>query len=204
MRVVPGLVAFALVSAVAARAHADTTTFVAATPVSATAPAATDTDTTRSPLLATAISIAIPAAGGALLLANHLDRSTPILGIGLGLMIVGPSAGQWYGHETGLAGVTIRTVSTIAMAYGMGMRNATCDAGECTYFKAHHAHEHAVGSGVLYTGAGIFAATAIFDIVMASRAVSTWNHREIVLAPVALATPDPSERGFGAALAGRF
>lgn len=129
-------------------------------------------------LEATALSWAV------VLVATAADQShsDEVNAVGLAGAVVGPSVGHWYAHSFPTAGVAVRALGVAAVLLGSEARDEGSDAG----------------TALVVAGAGLVAASTVYDILTAPRRARQYNGRVVSVAPVI--------RGDGAQLAiiGRF
>ena len=176
-RLVSVLVLFALTSAAAAQAPGQTP------------PATTAAVREKNPSDAVLISVGTTLAGFALTAASEGNGGLFLLGFGT--MYVGPSTGQWYAGRLGGIGLVTRTLGGVLFLSGFSKIDAQQGNDclgytdqECADAEARWHHEEKVGEYLLYTGAGLWVGSTLFDFVMAHRAATAWNREhQLSIAP---------------------
>lgn len=154
-----------------------------------TAPEKSEVVATAVPLVvetASAVAFAVGAARGG-------EQAEPALAIGVIGLLVAPSFGQIYAGEPGRAAISVAIRTTAAIGIAVGIANANTSVTETG--GGHRAPGWAVP--MIYSGAIVFAASSIWDLVDAHRAV----RRE---RPSVAIAPTPLPGGAGMVVAGAF
>lgn len=157
----------------------------------------------KNPDVAVLLSIGVTTAGFVTLATTDNEN----LGLlGMGLLYVGPSTGQWYAGQFGGLGLGLRALSVVGMAYGVTQilreddacgdsTDPDCDPG------AHGAAT--TGGALLVGGAVLWVGSSIYDVVLAKRAADSWNVRHgLTMSPTIVGSSD--HRMPGLVLSGRF
>ncbi len=156
----------------------------------------------KSPELAMTLSISIPVAGFVGIAAG--TEGSSLVKVGIAAMIVGPATGHWYAHEPGLIGLAARSVAAVALYYGLDeLRYGGCDL-DCPVNDTSGQRNERLGYALTISGLAVFAASTVYDVVLARREVGTWNREHaIAVAPTAIATPSGGTT-MGIGIGGRF
>jgi len=135
-------------------------------------------------IAATSIPVTISALASDNIDDHHPGQQAAFGIIGLGALLLGPSAGHWYVGEGLTTGLSLRVTG----AAGIGMLVLT--------------DPHANNPGLLITGGivsvGLIEAGMIWDLVTLPRSVRRYNQRQLQLAPMA------GQGTTGLSLAGTF
>ena len=103
------------------------------------------------------------------------------VGIGFGMMLVGPATGHWYAGELGGMGLGVRSLAVVGTgaAFLLAFHEDGCGSS-CR-------NDEALGAGLLVASAGAWLASSVYDIVSAPGAVRAWNREHgVVVAPTAI------------------
>jgi hypothetical protein len=176
--------------------------------VSASAGADPHDGDTKSAEIATTLAIGGSVIGPALLaMAIQGDRAgppldaavIPLLVSGSAVVVLGPSAGNWYAHKGLSAGLALRAAGCVSLLIG-----GSLVASEL--FSTDTGASGVVGVGLGIAGIGALATGTVLDIVEAHRSVNTYNRehavRRLSIAPV-VAWSNGVRHG-GLAIAGSF
>jgi hypothetical protein len=112
--------------------------------------------------------------------------------IGVGALYFGPSTGQWYAGELGGLGLGLRAAGAASMLYGLHLvlqSESDCEPeldGDCSAEATRANRVGATGAVLMWSGAGLWVGSTIYDVVLARRAASRWNERHrVTVAPLA-------------------
>lgn len=166
---------------------------VLATTTAAHAAPATETSDVKSESGAVGLSVASTVAGGALFAAGLGTESGPLLAVGAGALILGPSAGHWYAGKSLTWGLPIRIAGAGLAVMGtyeaIGCVIAADDDG-CS------APEMVIG-GLVLVGVG-----TVLDIATAGRSAREYNERHWQVTPTLVS--DGQSQGMGLGIGGSF
>ena len=154
----------------------------------------------KDPSTAVLLSIGITTAGYVTLFSADNEN---LQLLGFAATYLGPSTGQWYAGQVGGLGLGLRAAGFVSAVYGFSqILESECDDidGDCSGSDAAGSR----GALFLWTGAGLWVGSSIYDVVLAKRAADSWNARHNVnLAP--MMTSDASgHKSPGLVLTGRF
>ena len=132
---------------------------------------------------ATMLSVGVTLGGFVVAGVSGGEPSVALLG-GVG-MYLGPSTGQWYAGRVGGIGLAARAVAAIVIVKGITLRDTDeydimgCTA-DCTELRDRSQRDFHNGERLILAGLGLWIGSSVFDIVMARRAVHTWNREHAV------------------------
>ncbi len=184
--------------------------------MSAPTPPRKDPPPRKSPATALGLSLGFTAAGWLAFAADVSNGNDgPATGApGLLLMYIGPSFGRWYGGGSAAVGLLTRTGASLlvvaAIQEDINHHVDDCvpdiDLGEtCEGEDAAKARHDRKVKALLYTGAAIWIASSLYDIVMAPLDARDFNREHaITVAPTALSAGPGGALVPGLALGGRF
>ena len=163
---------------------------------------------TRSPLLAASLSAGLPLAGLGIAVAAQDGGGWAVGGL---LMFVGPSVGEWYAGGSAAVGLLGRTAGGLVMLVGLeesmepiGDCDPDADPGCQDWEERDAAHDREV-KAFLITGAAIWTAATVYDVVMAYREAGRFNREHaITVAPVMVPGAGGASAAPGLGIAGRF
>jgi hypothetical protein len=101
-------------------------------------------------------------------------------------LFIGPSVGHWYAGSSNLGGIALRTA-----AFGIvvvGLSEFYSDSVHDGVSAAELRRNYRRGGAIMFGGLGLFAGSALYDIVTAGNAARRWN-REHVLTVAPLVAP---------------
>lgn len=149
----------------------------------------------KSEAVATAISLVGETASAFVFASGAMNNhAEPLTGVGVVGLVVAPSLGQLYAGEPGRAAISVGIRATAALGLAVGLANDTISGAG----NGGALHDVAWWSSpLIYASAMVLAASTIYDLVDAHRAV----RRERL--PVSIA-PTPMPNGAGMAIAGVF
>jgi hypothetical protein len=162
-------------------------------------PAPAPTAERKDPSTAVLLSLGITAASYVALIASDGNEKLALVGF-VGTYL-GPSTGQWYAGQVGGLGLGLRAVGVLSMVYGFSeVLNSECDYeyDDCSDSDGD------AGGVLMLAGAGLWVGSSIYDIVLAKRAVDSWNVRHNVTLSPTFATDASGNRSPGLAFTGRF
>lgn len=122
--------------------------------------------------------------------------------LGVGGLVVGPSAGRWYNHEVGGIGIAARVVSGILIVRGLArMDTGGCEqwytAAECAAVE----QDERDGARMLELGIGLWAAATLYDIIEAGRGAERYNReRALTVAPTLITSGGRQTTGVAVSL----
>jgi hypothetical protein len=137
----------------------------------------------KDPVTATLLSLGVTAAGyGLLYAAEHTDNAT-LAWTGVGVTLLGPSAGHIYAGENRHAIITtgVRTAAVAVAVAGVAMSLCFDSCND-------NSNEDA-GGALMLLGASAYVVTAVYDLYDAHRAAERTNRRNsAIVAPTLMAT----------------
>lgn len=153
----------------------------------------------KSGEVATGLAIGGTLAGFGLMAAGGALESESLTWTGLGVALVGPSAGHIYAGEGRHALVTssLRAGSFGMFAVGFSMSFCIFDCEDKSVSERRN------GELLAFGGLGLYVATTLYDIVDAHQATRRANRAAAAAAPAVLTSPD-GNRAPGMVLTGAF
>lgn len=128
-----------------------------------------------------AVLISIGATVGGFVLVGASKGEGGLFGLGLGVMYVGPSTGQWYAGRVGGIGLATRALGA-GLLYTALTKYST-EGNDCLGYtdqqcadaEAQWRHDEKVAEILGWTGIGLWVGSTLFDFVMAHQAANAWN-----------------------------
>ena len=151
------------------------------------------------------LSLGVTTAGVVTLIAGNGSTAW----LGLGALYLGPSTGQWYAGEPGVLGLGLRAAGAAAMIGGLSQilqSENDCEPtidGDCGAANASSDRARTTGGLLMWTGAGLWVGSTIYDVILARRAAEHANARHALrVAPLTLSAGGHVAHGL--AITGRF